>query len=375
MTSQWIEGGPEAQRAYLARPAQGSGPGLLLCCDGGEAEASALADRLAEEGYVVLLPDLLGGGATTAGYSGPQPVSWCKALRSDPAFKGQLGALGFGAGARAVLELLADGTIACAVLYDPEPSELIDGATGNDNLLIHRSGTAEAEPPPHTAEGRIPPKLFYYPGTPRGFGMPGRFPEAKAAADMAYSRTVGLLRREIGPQFDLDALWEAHRACEFVTRDADATMETMVGEPYVNHVPTMTGGFGQKDLHRFYRDHFIPNNPPDMRNIPISRTVGSDRVVNEGILCFTHDRRIDWLLPGVEATGRYVEIALIGIITFRGDKLVHEHIYWDQASLLVQVGLLDPIGLPVVGIEAARKVMDPSLPSNALLKSWAGIPA
>ena len=145
----------------------------------------------------------------------------------------------------------------------------------------------------------------------------------------------------------------------------------MVDEPYVNHVPTLTGGYGQADLHRFYKHHFIPKNPKDSRSIPISRTVGVDRVVNEGVLCFTHDTEIDWMLPGVKPTGKYVEVALVGIITFRGGKLCHEHIYWDQASVLVQVGLLDPSGLPVAGVESAKKVLDPSHPANALMPNWA----
>ena len=188
---------------------------------------------------------------------------------------------------------------------------------------------------------------------------------------MAYTRTLGLLRKVMGPIYDLSALWEAHRACEFITRDADTTMKTMVDEPYVNHVPTLTGGYGQKDLYRFYKHHFIPKNPKDSRSIPISRTVGVDRVVNEGVLCFTHDTEIDWMLPGVKPTGKYVEVALVGIITFRGGKLCHEHIYWDQASVLVQVGLLDPSGLPVAGVESAKKVLDPSRPANALMPNWA----
>jgi carboxymethylenebutenolidase len=147
-------------------------------------------------------------------------------------------------------------------------------------------------------------------------------------------------------------------------------MRTMVDEPYVNHIPTLTGGYGHVELRRFYKHHFIPKSPKDTRSILISRTVGADRVVNESLLCFTHDCEIDWLLPGVPPTGKYVEVALVGIITFRGDKLIHEHIYWDQASVLVQVGLLDPTGLPVAGAEAAKKVLDPSLPSNALMKNW-----
>ena len=88
------------------------------------------------------------------------------------------------------------------------------------------------------------------------------------------------------------------------------------------------------------------------------------------LFCFTHDREIDWLLPGVPPTGKYVEIPLIAIINFRGDKLYNEHIYWDQASVLVQIGVLKPDGLPVAGVETARKLVDPSLPSNTLMARW-----
>jgi carboxymethylenebutenolidase len=133
----------------------------------------------------------------------------------------------------------------------------------------------------------------------------------------------------------------------------------------------MTGGVGHNQLKRFYKYHFIGVNPPDFQLIPISRTVGTDCLVDEFIVQFTHTTEIDWLLPGVPPTGRVVEIPTVGIVKFKGDKLVHEHIYWDQASVLVQVGLLDPTGLPVAGAETARKVIDKSQPSNELMVRWA----
>lgn len=170
---------------------------------------------------------------------------------------------------------------------------------------------------------------------------------------------------------DLVALWEEHCRHEFETRDVDATMATMVDAPYVNHVPTMTGGVGHDELKRFYKYHFVGANPPDTRLIPISRTVGADRVVDEMLFCFTHTSEIDWMLPGIPPTGRAVEIPVVAIVQFQGDKLVHEHIYWDQASVLVQIGLLDPAGLPVAGVETARKVLDKTLPSNGLMRNWA----
>jgi carboxymethylenebutenolidase len=173
------------------------------------------------------------------------------------------------------------------------------------------------------------------------------------------------------PEYDLEALWEAHCRYEFETRDVDATMATMVDEPYVNHIPTMTGGVGHDQLKRFYKYHFIGANPPDTAMVPISRTVGVDRIVDEMIFCFTHTTTIDWMLPGIAPTGRTVEVPLVAIVQFHDGKLVHEHIYWDQASVLVQLGLIDPAGLPVAGTEAAYKVIDKTLPSNKLMRdAW-----
>ena len=169
------------------------------------------------------------------------------------------------------------------------------------------------------------------------------------------------------PARDLAALWEAHCRHEFETRDVDATMATMVPEPYVNHVPTMTGGVGHAQLKRFYKYHFVGNNPDDTSLVPVSRTVGEDTLVDEMVFSFTHTREIDWMLPGIPPTGRRVEVPLVAIVHFRGDKVAHEHIYWDQASVLVQIGKLDPRGLPVAGAEQARKLRDTKAPSNTLM--------
>ncbi|HEY1447853.1 MAG TPA: nuclear transport factor 2 family protein, partial [Caulobacteraceae bacterium] len=133
---------------------------------------------------------------------------------------------------------------------------------------------------------------------------------------------------------DLAALWDAHCRHEFETRDVEATMATMVLEPYVNHVPTMTGGVGRDQLKRFYANHFIGQNPPDTALKLVSRTVGVDSLVDEMIFSFTHTSEVDWMLPDIRPTGRTVEIPLVAIVKFEGDKLAHEHIYWDQASVL-----------------------------------------
>ena len=108
--------------------------------------------------------------------------------------------------------------------------------------------------------------------------------------------------------------------------------------------------------------------PPDTEMTAVSRTIGKDQLVDEMVFKFTHTIPMDWMLPGVAPTGKRVEVPLVAIVRFREGKLAHEHIYWDQASVLVQVGLIDAANLPVAGVETARKVLDPTLPANELMK-------
>jgi carboxymethylenebutenolidase len=167
---------------------------------------------------------------------------------------------------------------------------------------------------------------------------------------------------------DLVRLWEDHIRHEFETRSTDDTLDTMVEDAYVDHVPVLTGGSGKAELREFYATHFIPRMPPDMEMVPISRTVGRDQLVDEMVIKFTHSVEMDWMLPGIPPTGLRVEVALVVIVRFREGKLAHEHIYWDQASVLAQLGLLDPQKLPIAGVESAKKVLDPALPANALIQ-------
>jgi carboxymethylenebutenolidase len=156
---------------------------------------------------------------------------------------------------------------------------------------------------------------------------------------------------------DLPALWQQHTDHEFVTRDTEATLRTMVDDAYVNHVPVMTGGRGKEALRAFYSRDFIPKMPPDTTLVPVSRTVGENQLVDEVIFCFTHTEEMPWMLPGVAPTHRVVKIPLVVIVKFRDGKLAHEHIYWDQASVLKQIGLLTDPSLPVYGVETAEKVL------------------
>ena len=163
-------------------------------------------------------------------------------------------------------------------------------------------------------------------------------------------------------------LWEAHVHSEFASRDTDDTLATMVDDAHVNHIPVMTGGVGKAELREFYSQHFIPKMPPDTEMIPISRTIDNYQVVDEMVFKFTHTITMDWMLPGIPPTGKRVEVPLVAVIRFRDGKLAHEHIYWDQASVLVQLGLLDSSRLPVVGIATAAKALNPNLPANELIR-------
>jgi carboxymethylenebutenolidase len=170
----------------------------------------------------------------------------------------------------------------------------------------------------------------------------------------------------------LAALWDEHLAHEFVTHDTEATLATMVEDAYVNHVPVSTGGAGRDELRAFYAQHFIPNMPPDTRMTPVSRTIGAERVVDEIVVEFTHTLEMDWMLPGVAPTGKPVKVAIVVVVQFRDGKLAHEHLYWDQASVLVQLGLIDAAQLPVAGAESAEKVLDPRMPANRLMARTRG---
>ena len=156
---------------------------------------------------------------------------------------------------------------------------------------------------------------------------------------------------------DLGAVFDEHVASEFEAKDLDATMATMVDEPYVWHVPVLTGGSGGAEVRSFYGSQFIGHTPDDAVMHLISRTVSDDHVIDEFVLEFTHDAEIPFMLPGVAPTGRKVRVPLVVVMGFEGDKVAHEHIYWDQATVLVQLGLLDPGDLPVAGAEQAERLL------------------
>ena len=394
---------------YLAVPQSGRGPGLVLLQEifGINDYLRKMAERYAEEGYVVIVPDLfwrlepkvdLGYGSADFVHAMDllsrfdvdaairDVASAVATLRSLGAHEGGVGAIGYCLGGKLAALAAARADVDCAVsYYGVGVHEVLDDVRlASVPMMFHFAENDTYCPPDAQAKIRSAlaahsrAEFYFYPGADHAFATVGRDTYDRSAAEMAYSRTLAMLRGVLGPRLDLNALWDQHTEYEFGQRDVSATMSTMVSEPYVNHIPTMTGGVGFDELSRFYKYHFVDANPADTKLIPVSRTVGADRVVDEMVLAFTHDKEIDWLLPGVPPTGRYVEVPLVAIVNFRGGKLYHEHIYWDQASVLVQIGLLSPADLPVAGIEQTHKLLDQTLPSNELMRNWsnsAGRPA
>src|SRR5690348_2753246 len=156
---------------------------------------------------------------------------------------------------------------------------------------------------------------------------------------------------------DLARIWEEHTRHEFQTQDLESTLATMVDDGYVNHIPVMTGAAGTPGLREFYGRNFIPAMPPDTALTPVSRTVGESQLVDEMIFSFTHSQEMPWMLPGIAPTNRRVEVPLVAVVGFRDGKVAFERVYWDQASVLKQVGVLTDNKLPVYGAETASKVL------------------
>jgi len=404
MAGQFIEieatDGSGSFRGYLALPGSGSGPGLVIAQEifGINQTMRDVADYYAEEGYVALVPDLFWRQqpGVELGYS---PEDWQKAFGYYKGFDeakgvqdlqaaigalrpmveasgGKVGVLGFCLGGK--LAYLAacrtDADVAVGYYGVGIDAALDEAVRITRPLVLHVAELDKFCPPEardrivQTLRGRPNVTLHVYPGVDHAFARNGGEHYHRPSALMAHERSIAALKAAIGPHYDLSALWDRHCEYEFGSRNVDHTMATMVPEPYVNHIPTMTGGVGYRALHHFYSTWFVNSNPPDTALTSISRTVGATQVVDEMIFSFTHTTEIPWMLPGVAPTGKRVEVPLLAVVKFRGDKLYHEHIYWDQASVLVQVGLLDPKLLPVAGIESARKLLDETLPSNTLMR-------
>jgi carboxymethylenebutenolidase len=359
--------------AFRALHHSGSGPGLLLISDQPELDngIKARAELFGEEGYSILA---LASGLSIEGIAAATDV-----LRSWLETDGEIACIGHGpggvlacqsakaAGFKAVIAFdalgLADETSLVAEL--PCPYVLQFGIKESPETGQAANTLARAM---NRKDGS---RVFAWEEAGPGFSVPNRQTFHQLADSLAHTRTLELIRRILGPYYDFVALFAEHTYHEFTTRDVDTTMATMIDEPYVNHVPTLAGGVGHDMLKRFYKYHFVDQNGGGRDRTRISYTMGPDRVVLETYTRFRHDSVIDRYFPGIEPTGKEVEIVTVIVVKFRGDKVCHEHLYWDQGSALKQIGVLDAGNLPLTGPEGARKVLDETLPSNIFMQeAW-----
>ena len=388
---------------YLALPASGYGPGIVVLQEifGINVFVREVADWYAAHGFVAVAPDLfwrmepgveLGEDDWKKAIEFYQKLDEAKAvedsaaamdfLRHHTACSGRVGAVGFCLGGNLAYLLSVRFKPDCAVGYYGVSIEksLAEAKNLSSPLLLHIGERDKFCPPEaqaqihETLDSNPLVTIHDYPDMDHAFGRPGGEHYDAANAELANLRSLEFLVSNLAgaglasAQQVLSSRWDDHVKYEFATRNTDHTLETMVVDAYVNHVPVMTGGVGHEELREFYSKRFIPQMPPNTSMTPVSRTVGVDRVVDEMVFEFTHTIKMDWMLPGIEPTGKHVKVALVVIVHFRDGKLAHEHIYWDQASVLAQLGLIDSTRLPVAGVESAEKVLNPSLPSNALMK-------
>jgi carboxymethylenebutenolidase len=388
---------------YLALPASGYGPGIVVLQEifGVNDYMRSITDWYAAHGFVAFCPDLFwrmepGVQLTDADWNKAidfyQRLDEAKAvedaaaamsfLRQHPACNGRVGAVGFCLGGNLAYLLSARFKPDCAVgYYGVSIEKSLDEAKNlTSPLMLHIAGADKFCPPEAQAQihkaldGNPLVTIHVYPGRDHAFGRVGGEHYHAADAELANLRTLEFFVTHLAgaglasAQQTLSSRWDDHVKYEFATRNTADTLETMVADAYVNHVPVMTGGVGHDELREFYSERFIPQMPPDTSMTPVSRTIGVDRIVDEMVFEFTHTSKMDWMLPGVEPTGKHVRVALVVIVHFRDGKLAHEHIYWDQASVLAQLGLIDSANLPVAGVESAEKVLNPKLPSNTLMR-------
>ncbi len=365
---------------YQSQPTSGSGPAIVLVQDtfkpsGGDLRQ--VADLFAEEGYVAMAADLSMAAADETDLKRALD-DLNSLLHARPVGAAKVGVIGFGRGGLIAYLAATRLPIDAAVAFDTpglEPSTDTDPEL-RCPMVVHFGvqddpASAQAVKKLRAALTKIGDvTVFAYADASAGFYVPGHASFQHLASQLAHARTIALLRRTLGPHYNLEAVWDAHLEWEFSKVDAEGTLTTMIAEPVNLNVPVLTGGIGREGVLRYYQTQFLGQMPKDAHLVQISRTIGADRVVDEHLLCFTHDRAMDAMLPGIAPTGKYVELPVVVIVSFRGDKVSGEHIYWDQASLLVQVGKLPKKGLPVAGIESAQRLRDEGLPVEALKKRW-----
>jgi carboxymethylenebutenolidase len=307
--------------------------------------------------------------------NGPAYIRTLKHLNEDLNLGEKFAIVAYGDAASVVLKTAMKPLAKCCAIIAFYPPLLPSPKTmypASHQLQVHVAGLSQASPRPDMCEW----KLYQYKECATGFADPSSKAYSEVEANLSWSRALACVRKGFNRNVDLEPivrdLWNAKYEDDVPERASMSVVSSMTqNSPHVSILPTLEGGVGRKKLEEFYREFFVPSLVEDFKIRLVSRTIGVDRVVDEMVVSFTHSDEIDWILPGVQPTNKFVEIPMVSIVAIRGGKLVSEHMYFDQASVLMQVGLLDPKmipknfknkglkRLPVVGAEAAKQLVEP----------------
>lgn len=307
--------------------------------------------------------------------NGPAYIRALKHLNEDLNIGEHYALIAYGDAASVVLRTAMKPLPKCCAIIAFYPPLLPSPKTmypASHQLQVHVAGLSQSSPRPDMCEW----KLYQYKQCATGFADQSSQAYSAVEADLSWSRALACVRKGFNRNVDLEPVvqyvWNAKYEDDVPERASMSIVTNMTqNSPHVSILPTLEGGIGRKKLEEFYREFFVPSLVEDFKIRLVSRTMGVERVVDEMVVSFTHSDEIDWILPGVQPTDKFVEIPMVSIVAVRGGKLVSEHMYWDQASVLVQVGLLDPKvvpkqfkskglkRLPVAGAEAAKQLVEP----------------
>jgi carboxymethylenebutenolidase len=307
--------------------------------------------------------------------NGPAYIRTLKHLNEDLNLGEHYALIAYGDAASVVLKTAMKPLQKCCAIIAFYPPLLPSPNTmypASHQLQVHVAGLSQASHRPDLCKW----KLYQYKQCATGFADSSSKTYSEVEANLSWSRALACVRKGFNRNVDLEPivrdLWNAKYEDDVPERASMGVVKNMTqNSPHVTILPTLEGGVGRKKLEEFYREFFVPSLVEDFKIRLVSRTMGVDRVVDEMVVSFTHSDEIDWILPGLQPTDKFVEIAMVSVVAIRGGKLVSEHMYWDQASVLVQVGLLDPRmvpkqfkdkglkRLPVVGKEAAKQLVEP----------------
>ncbi|KAI1548716.1 AhpC Peroxiredoxin [Pyrenophora tritici-repentis] len=282
-------------------------PRIYLSCALPAPEKALLAWR--EEGYDTRFLPYDARTQSQAEY-----IASVKALSSTLNLGEHYALIAYGDAASVVLKTAQKPLAKCCAIIAFYPTVLPSPKTMYPNshqLQVHIAGPSQTSPRPDMCAW----KLYRYEKCATGFADPASPAYETVEANLAWTRTLSCVRKGFGKNLDLEPLAQAHWNAKFEDDDPDrASMDIIKNmtqdSPHVTVLPTLQGGVGRRKLAEFYGEFFVPSLVPDFEIRLVSRTMGVNRIVDEMVVSFTHSDEVDWILPGVKATHKRVEVAM-----------------------------------------------------------------